>query len=77
MKKHIKQHEVQATNFLVSINHQDNYSYQGFIQWLETGEKVHFRSELELIHLIHQAAQTSSGHQEFRTWGDKPQIHVV
>lgn len=58
-----------GTNFLISIYHQENHSWQGTIQWLETGEKVHFRSELELIHLIQSAAQVQGQDKdELRIW---------
>ncbi len=44
-------------NFLVTVYHQENQSWQGVIQWLETGEKIHFRSTLEMLHLIDNATQ--------------------
>lgn len=63
-----------GTNFLVSIYHQENHSWQGCIQWIDTGKKIHFRSELELMNLMHQAVQESQGDgQEHRTWDDEQQ----
>lgn len=55
-----------GTNFLVSIYHQENHSWQGVIQWLDTGQKVHFRSELEMLLLMQEAAGTTSDEQ--RSW---------
>lgn len=60
-----------GTNFLISIYHQENHSWQGCIQWLDTGKKVHFRSELELMNLIHGAVTTNQTEEEtLRTWDD-------
>ncbi len=58
-----------GTNFLVSIYHQDNHSWQGSIQWLDTGEKLHFRSELEMINLMSRAIQKIEREEEpLRDW---------
>lgn len=46
-----------GANFLVTINHTDNHSWQGSIQWLDTGERIHFRSALEMTSLIDQAVK--------------------
>lgn len=46
-----------GTSFLVNIHHTENHSWQGSIQWLETGETIHFRSALEMTLLIDQAVQ--------------------
>lgn len=60
-----------GTNFLISIYHQENHSWQGTIQWLDTGKKVHFRSELEMMVLIQSAVQVNqSKEQELRNWED-------
>ena len=60
-----------GTNFLVSIHHQQNHSWQGSIQWLDTGQKVHFRSELELLGLMQEAIARGQGApEEQRTWGE-------
>lgn len=60
-----------GTSFLVTIYHQENHSWQGSIQWLETGIMLHFRSELELMNLISKAIQSGeSKEQELRTWDD-------
>ena len=60
-----------GVNFLITIHHQENHSWQGSIQWLDTGKKVHFRSELEMMQLLHQAAQATPKEAiSFRTWDD-------
>lgn len=60
-----------GTNFLVSIYYQENHSYQGTIQWIDTGKKVNFRSEMELLNLIHEATQRNrNDQQQLRTWED-------
>ena len=60
-----------GVNFLITIHHQENHSWQGIIEWLDTGKKVHFRSELELMQLLHEATQTTQKEAgSFRTWDD-------
>lgn len=67
-----------GSNFLVSIHHQENHSWQGVVQWLDTGEKIHFRSELELLNLIHDAVMKGHAQQEsFRTWDNGQQTHAI
>lgn len=67
-----------GSNFLISIYHQENHSWQGVIQWLDTGKKVHFRSELELMNLIHGAVQMNQETDEqLRTWEDDHSLKVV
>lgn len=56
-------------NFLVSITHQENQSWQGSIEWLDTGKIIHFRSELELISLIAEAANANKKEGiSYRNW---------
>ena len=71
MKKQ-KNQSTRSTNFLVSIYHQDHFSYQGLIHWIDTGEKIHFRSELELMNLIHNALPIVQN-QEIRNWNKQEQ----
>jgi alpha-D-ribose 1-methylphosphonate 5-triphosphate synthase subunit PhnI len=60
-----------GVNFLITIHHQENHSWQGIIEWLDTGKKIHFRSELELMQLLHEATQTTQKEAvPFRTWDD-------
>lgn len=62
-----------SINFLVSIYHQDHFSYQGLIHWIDTGEKIHFRSELELMNLIHNALPIVQN-QHIRNWNKQENI---
>jgi len=67
-----------GNNFLISIYYQDNHSWQGVVQWLDTGKKVHFRSELELMNLIHSAVQSAQPEAgDFRTWADDESLKSV
>jgi hypothetical protein len=73
-----KKRNVNSTNFLISIYHQENFSYQGEIQWLDTGKRIRFRSELELLNLIHEAAKaTHKSDSETRTWADDQDISAM
>lgn len=72
------ENKAQSSNFLISIYHQENFSYQGEIQWLDTGKKVCFRSELELMNLIHEATrQEQKPQDQLRTWETTRHIKVV
>lgn len=65
-------------NFLVSIHYSENYSFQGVIEWLDTGKKLHFRSELELMSLILEATQSKQvGLNTLRTWTDVQNLKSV
>jgi len=66
-----------GSNFLISIYHQENHSYQGTIQWLDTGKILHFRSELELLNLIHEAVVIQTESNEMRTWSDAKAYRVI
>ena len=48
-------------SFLVRIQYRQNASWQGTVQWVESGKTQHFRSCLELIRLIDMAV--SSGEE--------------
>lgn len=66
-----------GTNFLVSIYHQENHSYQGSIQWLDTGKKMNFRSGLELLNLIHEATNANKKEEQaLRTWNDVKESNI-
>ncbi|MDF1616624.1 hypothetical protein [Petrocella sp. FN5] len=68
---------IKSSNFLITIHHTDNYGYQGLIQWLDTGEKIHFRSELELMMLIHSAVSCHTAEDSpLRNWGQTENISV-
>jgi len=78
MKDSSSKSSIDRTNFLISIHHQENYSWQGVIEWLDTGKKIHFRSELELMNLIHGAVQTSEATETpLRTWDEARQLSIV
>ncbi len=65
-----------STNFLISIHYFENNSWQGTIEWLDTGKKLHFRSELELLNLMNQAVQeTHKDNEESRNWDDSIVLH--
>lgn len=67
-----------GTNFLITIHNQENHSWQGVVEWLDTGKKLHFRSELELMNLIHGAVEMQSESQEtLRTWNDERHINAI
>lgn len=61
------------TNFLISIQYQDNHTWQGYIEWLEAGERLHFRSELEMLSLI----QNALGKNLNRNWGENFQMNIA
>lgn len=82
MKKKIQSRQnatlLGGKNFIVSIYYQENHSWQGVVQWLDTGKTVHFRSELELLNLISQAVQaTQADVGGFRTWADDEALKSV
>lgn len=69
---------INGSNFLVSIHHQENHSWQGVVQWLDTGEKIHFRSELELMNLIYDAVMKGQEQQKsLRTWDDRQDTRAI
>jgi hypothetical protein len=65
-------HIVGGSQFFINIRHNQNNSWQGSIQRLDTGETANFRSALELTHLIESAAgrQSDAGNEQrqFRNW---------
>ncbi|HAS73222.1 MAG TPA: hypothetical protein DCS67_03665 [Clostridiales bacterium UBA8960] len=68
--------ELKSNNFLISINRRENHSWQGTIQWLETGKKLHFRSEMEMLKLMSDAILTEED-ETFRDWDDAPLIQLA
>jgi hypothetical protein len=48
-----------APTFFVRIHYRENATWQGSIQWLETGGTRYFRSALELINLMQEAIDLS------------------
>ncbi len=74
----MKNNNTTSSNFLISIYHQENHSWQGVIQWLDTGEKIHFRSELEMLQLIQSAVrENSETKEEIRNWNESQNIKLA
>ncbi len=67
--------------FLLDIRYQQNNSWQGSVQRLDTGEKINFRSTLELLTLIEtvvaQQADNGSEPQRFRTWKKTKEVDTI
>ena len=41
--------------FIIQIAYQQNDTWQGTLKWMNQGKEAHFRSTLELIHMIDSA----------------------
>jgi hypothetical protein len=54
-----KELKVSESTFLVKIKYRQNSSWQGNVQWVETGKTQNFKSCLELIRLMDMAAAAS------------------
>ncbi len=46
--------------FIVQIAYQQNDTWQGTLKWMNQGKEAHFRSTLELIHMIDTAVKADS-----------------
>ena len=44
-----------SDTFIVQIAYQQNDTWQGTLKWMNQGKEAHFRSTLELIHMIDTA----------------------
>lgn len=67
-----------SSNFLITIYHQENHSWQGVIEWLDTSQKIHFRSELEMLQLIQSAVrENSETKEEIRNWNDSKTVKLA
>ena len=55
--------------FVVEVIDQQNASWQGSVNWINTGKKEHFRSALELIRLFDSALESDK--KEDKKNGDK------
>jgi len=51
-EKDIKDIKSSENSFLVKIKYRQNSSWQGTVQWIETGKTQNFKSCLELIRLM-------------------------
>ncbi len=66
-----------GASFLVRIQYRQNASWQGMIQWLEGKKTKHFRSELEMIMLINEAAEKANikdDQTELGSWESKEEV---
>ena len=50
--------------FVVEVVDQQNASWQGSVNWVNTDKKEHFRSALELIRLIDSALESEKKDSE-------------
>jgi hypothetical protein len=67
-----------GNNFLITVHHTKNNTWQGVIKWLDSGKTLHFRSALEMMTLMDQAIKMdSSGEEEVRTWQDTKQLNAI
>jgi len=51
-------------SFLIKIKYRQNSSWQGTVQWIETGKTQTFKSCLELIRLMDIAVTSDKEHVE-------------
>jgi len=61
MQETNEKQEIKASenSFLVNIKYRQNASWQGTVQWVESGKTQNFKSCLELIRLIDMAVCAS------------------
>lgn len=57
-----------GTSFLVTIRQTENMNMQGVIHWLDTNQKVTFRSTLELLNLMIEATGCVLSKTDSRKW---------
>ena len=56
--------------FVIEVIDQQNASWQGSVNWINTGKKENFRSALELIRLIDSALEEERKTEE-KTFADE------
>ena len=56
--------------FVIEVIDQQNASWQGSVNWINTGKKENFRSALELIRLIDSALEEDRKAEE-KTFADE------
>lgn len=56
--------------FVIEVIDQQNASWQGSVNWINTGKKENFRSALELIRLIDSALEEERKPEE-KTFADE------
>ncbi len=72
-----KLQSVGGSQFLVHIMFRQNASWQGELQWLESDQKVYFRSLLELIELMQEAMEAADNPQadyRLRSWKEEGEL---
>ena len=52
------------SSFLIKIKYRQNSSWQGTVQWIETGKSQNFKSCLELIRLMDIAVNSDKENTE-------------
>lgn len=57
-----------GTSFLVTIRQTENMNMQGVVHWLDTNQKVTFRSTLELLNLMIEATGCVQSKTDSRKW---------
>lgn len=62
--------KIGGCSFIITIHHTENNSWQGAIEWLDTRQKIHFRSALEMMQLLDQAVQISTEKEPPRQWSN-------
>jgi len=61
---------ISENSFLVQIRYRQNSSWQGNVQWIETGKTQNFKSCMELIRLIDTAVLSETEEKEKIVWDD-------
>lgn len=78
MRKGVNPMNEKQQQFYLDIKYQQNNSWQGSVQRLDTGEIINFRSALELMVLIEEAVQqpgeSENSKERFRNWQQKKEF---
>ncbi|MDF3004079.1 MAG: hypothetical protein K0S22_551 [Oscillospiraceae bacterium] len=53
-------HKQSNDTFIIQIAYQQNDTWQGTLKWMNQGKEAHFRSTLELLHMIDSALNSDS-----------------
>ncbi|RJE47617.1 MULTISPECIES: hypothetical protein [unclassified Dehalobacter] len=76
-----KEKQTESSNteasFLIRIQYRQNASWQGTIQWLEEKKTKQFRSELEMMMLINEAADKvniQTDRTKLGSWNKKEEV---
>jgi hypothetical protein len=74
------------STFMIKVVYAENFSIQGYINWIEKGRTVPFRSYMELLHLIEEGLHISGKQMtRLRSWdldaqkggGGNDQVNVL